>query len=233
MAETSLRSRILANRRVLRTAQKARDVITYVTTPTPELRAWKRDDLYRKLQLTYDLDAGSTVLDVGGFEGQWASDIVAMYNCRVEVFEPVPEYARRIEERFARNPLVTVHAVGLAAETRSAALDVSGDASSHARADAPVEDGIAIELRSAAEVFAELPDGRVDLMKVNIEGAEYELLESLVETGLITQVRDLQVQFHRFVPDAERRMLALRAALERTHEATYQYDFLWENWRRR
>ena len=231
MAETSLRSRILANRRVLRTAQKARDVITYVTTPTPELRAWKRDDLYRKLQLTYDLDAGSTVLDVGGFKGQWASDIVAMYNCRVEVFEPVPEYraASRSASRATRWSPSTRRPRGRDAQRRARRL---GDASSHARADAPVEDGIAIELRSAAEVFAELPDGRVDLMKVNIEGAEYELLESLVETGLITQVRDLQVQFHRFVPDAERRMLAL-ARLERTHEATYQYDFLWENWRRR
>jgi len=232
MSQPSLRSRLLANRRVLATAQVARDAVVRITTPTPELREWRRIDGDRRLRLEYDLDAESVVFDVGGFAGQWASDIVAMYGCRVEVFEPVPDYAADIEHRFARNPLVTVHASGLASESGTVTLELSGDASSHARAGSG-DATLTVALESVEEAMDAMPDGRVDLMKINIEGAEYDLVDHLISSGLIARIRELQVQFHLFVPDARPRLDALRRGLTATHEPTYQYDFLWENWRRR
>jgi len=33
------------------------------------------------------------------------------------------------------------------------------------------------------------------------------------------------------VPDAKARVQNIRRQLERTHRLTYQYDFVWENWR--
>ena len=198
--------------------------------PTPELRRWREIDGDHTLRLEYDLGPDSVVLDVGGFEGQWASDIAGMYGCRVEIYEPVPEFARRIERRFRRNPRVTVHACGLAEAAGTARMTVAGDASSHARDGEAVTE---VELCSVRDALDALPGGSADLMKVNIEGAEYDLLEHLVVSGLIRRVRDLQVQFHLFVPDAEARVQRLREQLARTHVPTYQYDFLWENWRRR
>jgi len=232
MASTTWRSRLLANPQVLAAAQRARDAARWLSAPSPVVREWRRIDGDRTLRLDYDLDTDAVVFDVGGYEGQWASDIVAMYGCRVEVFEPVPAFAERIARRFARNPLVTVHACGLGVADGSVTLAVSGDASSHARDGLDREGGVTAELRSVDAVFPELARSGVDLMKINIEGAEYELLEHLVVTGLVERVRDLQVQFHAFVPDAERRMEALRAGLARTHHPTYQYDFMWESWRR-
>lgn len=199
---------------------------------TPAHREWRRLDGDRTLRLEYDLTPASNVLDVGGFEGQWASDIVAMYGCRVEVFEPVPEFAARIERRFARNPQVTVHAAGLAPQDGSVTLSLAGDASSHARTASGAQT-VTAPLRGVGAVIDALPGRAVDLMKINIEGAEYDLLDHLLDSGLIERVRDLQVQFHVFVPDAERRLERVRAGLARTHEQTYRYDFLWENWRRR
>jgi hypothetical protein len=72
----------------------------------------------------------------------------------------------------------------------------------------------------------------VRLMKVNIEGGEYELLERMLECGLTTRVADLQIQFHNFSPDAAERMAAIQRGLAATHRPTYQYRFVWENWRR-
>ncbi len=226
-----MRSRVLANRRVLGAAQATRDLVTRITTPTPELREWRRIEGDRRLRLEYDLDANSVVFDVGGFEGQWASDIVAMYGCRVEVFEPVPAFAEDVQKRFERNPLVNVHMAGLAAEAGATSLELSGDASSHVRSGSG-EGTVAVELVAVADAIAATPAQQVDLMKVNIEGAEYDLVEHMIETGLISQVRDLQVQFHLFIPNARARLDAIRAGLARTHVPTYQYDFLWENWRR-
>lgn len=70
-------------------------------------------------------------------------------------------------------------------------------------------------------------------MKVNIEGAEFDLLAHMIDTGLMERVKELQVQFHAFVPDAQQRLDDLRGGLGRTHEQSWCYDFLWENWSRR
>ncbi len=70
----------------------------------------------------------------------------------------------------------------------------------------------------------------IDLMKINIEGAEYDLLEYLIASGLVRRIRRFQIQFHDFVLDAEARMLAIQEQLASTHRVTYQFPFIWENW---
>lgn len=73
----------------------------------------------------------------------------------------------------------------------------------------------------------------IDLMKINIEGGEYELIEHFIEKEFIKEIRDIQVQFHGFVPDAGVRMKKIQEELKKTHFLTYQYEFVWENWRRK
>ena len=67
-------------------------------------------------------------------------------------------------------------------------------------------------------------------MKVNIEGGEYDLLEGLIENGLTARIRNIQVQFHDFVPNAYERMKNIQLSLSKTHKITYQFEFVWENW---
>ena len=69
-------------------------------------------------------------------------------------------------------------------------------------------------------------------MKINIEGAEYDLLDHLIETGFIANIINLQIQFHEFVPNAKERMENIQKRLEKTHALTYQHEFVWENWKR-
>jgi hypothetical protein len=53
----------------------------------------------------------------------------------------------------------------------------------------------------------------------------------MLDTGITAKCRDIQVQFHDFVPDAEIRRDEIRRALSATHHLTYDYPFVWENWR--
>jgi hypothetical protein len=71
------------------------------------------------------------------------------------------------------------------------------------------------------------------LIKLNIEGGEYPLLTRMINTDIVEKCRDIQVQFHNCVPDAEAMRLQIRNALSRTHFLTYDYPFVWENWRRK
>lgn len=206
-------------------------VSEWLSPPLPSLREWRQADGDKTMRLDYDLSPDAVVLDVGGYEGQWASDIVARYGCRIHVFEPVQEYASRIARRFERNPLVTVHPFGLSVCDERIRARLAGDSTSHVR-DRPGED-IEIELRSTDAVFRDLGLEQVDLMKLNIEGAEYALLDHLIETGLIHRIADLQVQFHDIGVDSAKEVDRLRRRLAATHEPTFVFDFVWENWRRR
>jgi FkbM family methyltransferase len=184
------------------------------------------DDRFR---YDYDLDERSLVLDVGGYEGQWASDLYARHRCKIAVFEPVARFARNIEARFRKNGDITVFQCGLGASTRTEAIYVHGASSSTHKKQAQSEQ---IEILDARQWFDDHKVERVQLMKINIEGGEYELLERLITTGLISRIDDIQVQFHNFTPDAAPRMEKLQHDMRATHTPTYQYRFVWENWRK-
>lgn len=187
------------------------------------------EDQGETFRLDYDLDATSLVFDLGGFEGQWTSDVFSMYRCTVHVFEPVQEFAQKIERRFRRNPRIIVHRFGLSNEDRIATLALQGNGSSLFKADGRTCD---IKLVRATDFFELIECNKIDLLKINIEGGEYDLLDHLIGTGFINNIANIQVQFHDFVPDAEQRMRAIQNELAKTHHLTYQYLFVWENWRR-
>lgn len=199
----------------------------YESPQRRRLRCWFQDEGDKTLRLDYDLGADSLVFDLGGYEGQWASDIFAMYCCTIHVFEPVAEFAERIRRRFAKNDKVVVHQFGLSRANRMAQISVNRDSSSFYRRRDDLRDA---RLVRAADFMNENNIGLVDLMKINIEGAEYELLEYLIDSELVNRIRNIQVQFHDFVPNAEQRMARIQNELHKTRVLTYQYPFVWENW---
>jgi len=183
----------------------------------------------KTLRLDYPLSADSVVLDIGGFEGQWASDIYAKYLCSIHVFEAIPSYAEFIRARFGLNPKIHVHPFGLAASDRTEVFKLAGDASSSFNRGH--SEGVEVKLVNATRILSQLGITDAALAKVNIEGAEYELLEHFADTGFIRRIHDLQIQFHNFVTDAESKLQKVHNLLSRTHVPTYQYRFIWENWR--
>jgi FkbM family methyltransferase len=194
-----------------------------------ELWTAHRGDLTHRLD--YDLHADSVVLDLGGYEGQWASDIFAKYCCDVYVFEPITEYADKIQFRFRRNTKIQVFPFGLGPSDSQRPMSKKLDQSSVVLQDGETVMG---SFREGIQfITADLGLSHVDLMKINIEGAEYDLLEHVIARDWITNISNLQIQFHDFVPDAEARMKTLQEKLASTHSLTYQYSFVWENWARK
>lgn len=73
----------------------------------------------------------------------------------------------------------------------------------------------------------------IDLMKINIEGAEYDLLEHILNRDLAGRINNIQVQFHNFIENCGERMFAIQKKLGETHQLTYQYLYVWENWEKK
>ncbi len=209
------------------------DVLLKFSKPVtiPELRSqqWYAIDGDHTLRLQYPLDASSIVFDLGGFQGDWASEIDQLYHPNLYIFEPVPDYARKIADRFANNPKIKVFPIGLSNESRKDTIYLNGNWSSSFQGNhSPATQ---VQFIKADDFLTEQQVDRIDLMKINIEGGEYELLEYLLDKGFIGKVKNLQIQFHEFVPLAARRMARIQDRLSITHELTYQYEFMWENWR--
>jgi FkbM family methyltransferase len=179
-----------------------------------------------------DLPIGSddTGLDVGGYRGDWTSELLCRYGSRSWVFEPIPEQAQAIARRFRSNSRVVVTQAALGPSSGEAAMVSAADASSMHSAGS---DRVTIRVVGVAEVFSSPDAARVGCMKLNIEGAEYDLLERMIELDLAPRVATLQVQFHRVDERSAQRRDAIRAALSRSHRLVLDFPFVWERWDRR
>jgi hypothetical protein len=65
---------------------------------------------------------------------------------------------------------------------------------------------------------------------MNIEGAEYEVLNSILQLNLQSQINTFLIQFHKNVPDFEIKREKIRNALQRSHDQVFCYDYVWERW---
>jgi FkbM family methyltransferase len=190
---------------------------------------WFNTNGDKTLRLNYPLTSSSVVVDVGGYEGQWASDIFSKYCCNIIIFEPVKEFYVKIKDRFIKNDKIVVYELGLAGSDRDIKISLLNDSSSLFKNDSKSED---IKVVSASSFFNKHNINNIDLIKINIEGSEYDLLENLIKSNFITKIKNIQVQFHDFVPGAKERMIKIQEQLGKTHHLTYQYEFIWENWER-
>ena len=191
------------------------------------LSQWHADKGDLTHRLDYFLDKDSLVFDLGGYEGWFAARIFCKYCCNVIIFEPYVEYVDQMHNRFLHNKKIKIFPFGLAEQTQNAMLNIDNYSSSMY---IKSTNSVNVKLIKASIFFSEHNIQFVDVMKINIEGGEYDLLEHLIESGLIFKIKNLQIQFHFFVPNASIRMDKIQAKLEESHILTYQYYFVWENW---
>jgi FkbM family methyltransferase len=195
-----------------------------------EVKKWYRDDINNARRFDYPLTCESTVFDIGGYQGHFSREIVARYDPRVYVFEPVPQFYQELVAQFERNPKVRICNYGLSNQDSISQMTVAGDGSTIYMIG---DRRTGVRLRDVQAVVRELGISQIDLVKINIEGGEYVLLRRMLETGLVSICQHILIQFHEFYPDARKLRSEIRTALQRTHVITYDYPFVWENWRRR
>jgi FkbM family methyltransferase len=195
-----------------------------------EVKRWINDGGDEELRFNYELNENSVVMDLGGYKGQWASDIYSMYNCKILIFEPVDTFANSISKRFRLNHKIKIfsHALGSSHREETIYLSENGSSVFLDRGSSVV-----IRFQDIKTFFEDNDITKIDLLKINIEGGEYEVLSRLIETGLINHIDNIQVQFHNIETNSRTKMIEIKSILEKTHRSTYQYEFVWENWVRK
>ena len=192
---------------------------------------WRKANGDLTHRLNYEeLTPDSIVVDLGGYQGQWASDIYSKYQCKVFVFEPIDRFFNFITNRFKANRNIVVSRVALGNADKEEIIYEKADGSSVVR-----KGGIpaTIEFRKFDSMMKELNIQQIDLLKINIEGGEYDLLDYIIATGWAHKINNIQVQFHDYFAEAKQRMEKIQDALSATHYTTYQVEFIWENWKKK
>lgn len=170
------------------------------------LKEWQSRKLER-LRYEYFLTKDDVVVDLGSYVGEFKNKIIEMYGCKVLEFDPLVNYAAWIEDGYI---------------TTGGAYYYTSMFEGNQNCYQCVD--IAKKLEPLSEIA---------LLKVNIEGAEYAVLEHIIESGLIGRIKNIQVQFH-IVDELPYEDLYYEIAhqLTKTHKLTWQYKYCWENWER-
>lgn len=177
---------------------------------------WKEENGDETFRLNYKLTKDSVVFDLGGYRGDWTQQIFDLYNCTIFIFEPVAEYYNGIVDRFKDHPSsIRPFCFGLGSQSLKTHIRVDNDASTIS--DVAEANHISIEIKSFKEFVDQFSIKKIDLMKINIEGSEFDLLDGILNNNCIQMIDNIQIQFHDFFPNAEERMKLIRERLSQTH----------------
>lgn len=194
---------------------------------------WVQDNAEEK-RYDYPLNENSIVMDVGFYKGEFTRRIYEKYKCKIYGFEPVTsifmEGYKNIISLNADNKL-QVFNFGLARDTKRDNIYLNNDESSLFK-HFPIgtEKRVEAYFVSIEKTLMNMLNlVTVDLLKLNVEGQEYEILESLLDTGYINLFNHIQIQFHNFMSDATKKRQEIRERLAETHIEKWCYNWIWES----
>lgn len=176
------------------------------------------------LDYEYGLNPESIVIDAGAYTGQWAEAVAKRYGCRIYSFEPVLEFYQEAASRLLSFPGVKIQNAALGVESSQIEIGLANNSSG------AYADGEKRLVRSLSIVTMIRDLGNIAMAKINCEGMEYELLETILNFGLIGQIRALQVQFHWNAPSATLRWSAIDERLRATHRIVMNTAEYWSIW---
>lgn len=152
------------------------------------------------------LDAGSIVYSLGiGDDIEFDLSVIEKYGVEVHAFDPTPSSidmleGRELPQRFEFHPWAVTAADG--SLTFYPRLKKDGTKSdvmyTLIAEEETVDDAIEVPAYSLSTIIQKLGHEQIDLMKMDIEGAEYEVLDGLLASPI--KPTQLLVEFHHRFP---------------------------------
>ncbi len=182
-----------------------RDVDGLVLLGNPYYGGWiVPGDLIEPSWLCYSVGAGG--------ETSFDMELIRRYGMTVRAIDPVAEYVQKAIEDAEGDPRLTTYRAAIATvdgplrmqlthDPRSSSVSAAGLYESHSYVEYPG--------RTLPSLMSELGDDRIDLLKLDIEGGEYELLPTLDLNELGVKVFAMQMHHTGSVRDARRLIAGL------------------------
>jgi len=168
-------------------------------------RDYKLDDL--------GLNADSTVVDIGAHVGIVSMYLAKTYGCKVKAFEPNPNNYRHLVANIKANGLshlITAHNLAVTGDGRDVVIsevNPGGNSGGHTIYGA---DGVAVSSTTLEAILGGAP---VDLLKIDCEGAEFEILDP----AILDEVKAIRGEFHVANGDTNALLEKVKTIVPNTH----------------
>lgn len=197
------------------------------------LNQWKLDEGDKTHIFNYELNQDSVIIDLGGYYGIWAELLLQKIyplTPKIILVEPVVEYYNHLVVKFKNNPNVIILNCGVSTNDNEEIKDIylSSDGSSTNFKEGP---SVKINTIPVNKILSDNNIDNVDLIQINIEGDEYPLMEYMLNSGVITKFKNIQVQYHLGINnDRERREKIKNGLIDNGFKLKFDYPFVWESW---
>lgn len=133
-------------------------------------------------------------------------DLVNKFNCRIFLYDPTPIALSTIERRSPLNPRISYFSIGLNGEDGivrfSEPENLEEGSFSVYRKDKKLK-SYEYECRSISSLMRENNHIEIDLLKIDIEGFEYSVMDDILKNKLI--IKQICVEFHDHLHDSFRK----------------------------
>lgn len=161
------------------------------------------------------LPRGAVVVDIGANIGMFSLHVAAAYGAaRVLAFEPFPESFALLARNAERNHLDAIQPIPLAiaGEPGTRELHMQGRHGVHSLFGTSGE-AVRIECLTLAEAFARYGVERCDFLKLDCEGAEYEILLG-APSDTYARIQRVALEYHDWITDHHHDELVRRLTAE-------------------
>jgi FkbM family methyltransferase len=163
------------------------------------------------------LSACSTIYSFGiGEDASFDTEVIRHYGAEVHAFDPTPKSLDWVKKQ-SWPAKFHFHPIGIGASDRVAAFfppENPGHVSHSILERGSAASAIQVKLQRLATIAEKLGHREIEILKMDIEGAEYEVVDDLVKTPEV-RIRQILVEFHHFFPGI---------AVEATDTAIRQLD---------
>lgn len=146
------------------------------------------------------LKAGAMVISGGaGNDISFEVELAEKYSCRVAVFDPSPTGQKTFDALAERKANLTFHPIGLSAETCMVRFAEPINAA-EGSFKIPVSSAniVSYPCVSPRDALSSAGLNDIELLKIDIEGFEYDFLGKMIEQGI--RPSQIAVEFHHFMP---------------------------------
>jgi len=167
------------------------------------------------------LDAGSVVYSFGiGEDISFDRAMIERFGVTIHAFDPTPRSIEWVRTQDVK--ALVLHEYGLA-DYDGAASFTSPENPEHIShtllpREGATRERVEVEVRRLSTIARELGHERIDVLKMDIEGAEYGVIEDLLASGM--PIRQILMEFHHHLPGVP--LLRTERAITELNRAGYR-----------
>lgn len=157
------------------------------------------------------------IFDIGGHIGLFSTYCLSLNSwCEIHYFEPIPELYNQAKQT-VKNQNIIMNNFGIAAKTWEQKMYFNPQKTMQSSKFNntflnPKGKEILVQMQNIEEYCVQKNISHIDLMKIDVEGMEYEILESLSDEflGIITS---LVIEYHCFTKEDEQKKETIKKRL--------------------